>query len=354
LNPKRILSLVISILMVFSVVSFADTEAYAAENDITSSYEQSGISLYIWGLLSSTEENGLNLEANSTRLQGAQETVKLLGAVDEARSGNYPTSYADVPDGAKGFTGYLESIGVDISRNDTEFGINDELNAPTYLVALLQAFGYKDVTKYSSEDEIYAKAVSVNLISESDVDQLKNIAFTRGTLAYITRKALDVKLNGFDYNVYQSLLAKGKLQQLAYPSDVIVYGRSALGNKVVSEGYKYMGVRYRWGGRTPKGFDCSGYVGYVMIQSGIWNKFYGDCNGIYSQCTKISKSEARVGDLVFFKGTSRKSGYTHIGIYIGDGKMINSASSKGVSLANVYTGYWGKHFAAVARPNAMM
>ncbi|MGI6205986.1 MAG: C40 family peptidase [Anaerovoracaceae bacterium] len=344
--------------MVFSVVSFADTdsEAYAADSstDITSQYLSSAITLYQCGLLSGTEDKGFDLDSAATRLQGVQEAVRLIGSVDMAQSGRFPTKYSDVPDNATGFPGYLEYLGVDVSRNDTEFGYNDQLTAPCYLVILLQTLGYQDITKYSSEDEIYAKAVSVGLVSESDVSQLKSVAFTRGTLAYISRKALDVTVNGTNYNVYQMLLANGDLQSIAYPSDVVIYGKSALGTAVVNEAYKYMGVKYVGGGRSPSGFDCSGYVGYVMIQAGVWDRFYGDCNSVSAQCTEVSTSEARAGDLVFFSGTSGKSGYTHVGIYIGDGKMINCASSKGVSIANVYTGYWGNHFAAVERPNAMM
>ena len=341
--------------MVFSVVSFADTDTNAqSDANMTSQYESSAITLYMCGLLSSTESKGFDLDSSATRLQGVQEAVKLIGAVEQAQSGNFPTKYADVPENATGFPGYLEYLGVDISRNETEFGFNDQLSAPAYLVIILQTFGYKDVTKYSSEDEIYAKAVSVGLISESDISQLNSAAFTRGTLAYISRRALDVTINGTAYNDYQMLLANGDLQSIAYPSDVVIYGKSALGKALVTEAYKYMGIRYLWGGRTPNGFDCSGYVGYVMIKTGIWDRFYGDCTGLSPQCTKVSKADAQVGDLVFFSGTSGKSGYTHVGIYIGDGKMINSASSKGVSIANVYTGYWGSNFAAVARPKAMI
>lgn len=120
---------------------------------------------------------------------------------------------------------------------------------------------------------------------------------------------------------------------------------SANGSSVVANAKRYLGTRYVFGGSSPRsGFDCSGFVYYVLNQSG---KKIGRTSaaGYYSMAKKVSSP--RVGDLVFFSGTYKR-GVSHIGFYIGNGKMI-SASGKKVNIANIRSGYWGKYFTGYGR-----
>ncbi|MBR5229182.1 MAG: C40 family peptidase, partial [Firmicutes bacterium] len=64
---------------------------------------------------------------------------------------------------------------------------------------------------------------------------------------------------------------------------------------------------------------------------------------------------AKPGDLVFFSGTYRTSrNYTHVGIYLGNGQFIHSASSQGVTVSSFTSGYWANHYSGVARPTVLM
>lgn len=120
---------------------------------------------------------------------------------------------------------------------------------------------------------------------------------------------------------------------------------SANGSSVIANAKRYLGTRYVFGGSSPRsGFDCSGFVYYVLNQSG---KKIGRTSaaGYYSMAKKVSSP--RVGDLVFFSGTYKR-GVSHIGFYIGNGKMI-SASGKKVNIANIRSGYWGKYFTGYGR-----
>ncbi len=120
---------------------------------------------------------------------------------------------------------------------------------------------------------------------------------------------------------------------------------------MIQNSFKYLGVPYVWGGKTPSGFDCSGFVNYVMAETGLWDSHIGCCNDLAKYCTVVDISEAQPGDLVFYSGTTSRQGYTHIAIYLGCGQVINSASSTGVAIADIRSGYWAHHFACVARPN---
>ncbi len=121
---------------------------------------------------------------------------------------------------------------------------------------------------------------------------------------------------------------------------------------LLTEAEKYLGYKYVWGGSTPStSFDCSGYVSWVVNHSGIGVSIgRKNAKNIYKLCTKISASELKPGDLVFFKGTYSTSGVSHVGIYIGNGKMIHCGTS--VSYADLSIDYWKNHFYAYGRlPN---
>ncbi|WP_162287833.1 C40 family peptidase [Indiicoccus explosivorum] len=107
---------------------------------------------------------------------------------------------------------------------------------------------------------------------------------------------------------------------------------------------RYVGVPYVWGGSTPAGFDCSGFIYHSLNQAGH-NVSRTNAQGYYNMADKVSNPQP--GDLVFFSGTY-KAGISHIGIYIGGGKMV-SANGGGVGIDSVYGPYWGDHFAGYGR-----
>lgn len=105
-----------------------------------------------------------------------------------------------------------------------------------------------------------------------------------------------------------------------------------------------VGVGYKWGGKTPAGFDCSGFVYYAMQKAGK-SVGYASAAGYYGMGTAVSTPQ--VGDLVFFQNTY-KAGISHVGIYIGNGQMV-SAASGGVQVDNVHGAYWKDHFVGYKR-----
>jgi cell wall-associated NlpC family hydrolase len=91
-------------------------------------------------------------------------------------------------------------------------------------------------------------------------------------------------------------------------------GSAAFGAAVMAIAARYAGIAYRYGGTTPAGFDCSGFTGYVMRQVGI--DLPRTSGAQRAAKTRISRSEAVPGDLVFMPG--------HVGIYAGGGMMWDS------------------------------
>ncbi len=121
--------------------------------------------------------------------------------------------------------------------------------------------------------------------------------------------------------------------------------------KMMEEADKYVGKPYVWGGSNPvTGFDCSGYVCWVVTQSGVKNLPRTTAQGIYNQCTPISSSEAKAGDLIFFTRTYNSgTAVTHVGIYCGNNIMVHCGDP--IKYSNIGTPYWTSHFYGFGRLN---
>ena len=116
---------------------------------------------------------------------------------------------------------------------------------------------------------------------------------------------------------------------------------------MIKEAEKYLGYPYVWGGSSPStSFDCSGYVCWVLNHSG-WSVGRTSAQGLYNLCTPVSRSNARPGDLVFFKGTYKTNGVSHVGIYVGENRMIHCGNP--ISYSNINTQYWQSHFFTFGR-----
>ncbi|MCD2249420.1 invasion associated endopeptidase [Listeria monocytogenes] len=112
---------------------------------------------------------------------------------------------------------------------------------------------------------------------------------------------------------------------------------------IIAEAQKHLGKAYSWGGNGPTTFDCSGYTKYVFAKAGI--SLPRTSGAQYASTTRISESQAKPGDLVFF---DYGSGISHVGIYVGNGQMIN-AQDNGVKYDNIHGSGWGKYLVGFGR-----
>lgn len=126
------------------------------------------------------------------------------------------------------------------------------------------------------------------------------------------------------------------------------------GLQIVEEAKKYIGVPYEWAGTDSSGFDCSGFTQYVYKQCGIdIPRTSGDQYNDKQQHEKITNiNQLKPGDLVFFTGSNGTPLFPgHVGIYVGNGKMIHAPSS-GKTITdktNITTGYYKDKFVGGSR-----
>ncbi len=114
---------------------------------------------------------------------------------------------------------------------------------------------------------------------------------------------------------------------------------------IVALAERMLGVPYRWGGRTPAGFDCSGLVQYTFEQAGY--RVPRTSAQQHRAASPVPIGEAQPGDLVFFAESGRVS---HVGIYMGDGRFIHApATGQRVKVSSIREQWYRQRFAGAGR-----
>ena len=111
--------------------------------------------------------------------------------------------------------------------------------------------------------------------------------------------------------------------------------------EVVDIAMRYLGVPYVWGGDSPSGFDCSGFVQYVYAQVGISLPHYAA--GQYGYGVAVSRDQLQPGDLVFFDGLG------HVGIYIGANEFVHAPHTGDVVKISSLTGAYDANYVGARR-----
>ncbi|MET0384031.1 MAG: C40 family peptidase [Burkholderiaceae bacterium] len=119
---------------------------------------------------------------------------------------------------------------------------------------------------------------------------------------------------------------------------------------LVDSAMTILGVRYKLGGNSVEGgFDCSGFTRYVFENSiGRVLPHRADEQANDPRLAKVDQKDLKPGDLVFFN-TMRRT-FSHVGIYLGDGKFIHSPrSGESVRIEDINISYWARHFTGARR-----
>ncbi len=125
-------------------------------------------------------------------------------------------------------------------------------------------------------------------------------------------------------------------------------GEDSVADKLIGFAKRFIGVRYRWGGTTPKGFDCSGFTKYVFDNIGV--DLNRTSTSQAAQGERVSKSGLQPGDLVFFDTNGGHNRINHVGIYIGGGRFIQASSTgTGVTISDIDSGFYANTYMTARR-----
>jgi cell wall-associated NlpC family hydrolase/LysM repeat protein len=138
-----------------------------------------------------------------------------------------------------------------------------------------------------------------------------------------------------------------RLQAAAISAPVSIVSGGASGGAIVSAAMRHLGARYVFGGTSPGGFDCSGFIWYVHqalgrpVSRGLWGQLNGG--------PRIALSALQPGDTVFFANTYMP-GLSHAGIYIGGGRFVHASDeASGVKISSLSDSYWGPRYIGASR-----
>ena len=190
---------------------------------------------------------------------------------------------------------------------------------------------------------------------EISLSGLKNITVTRGAAVELGQQIAKVnsslkltisfKYRGTYFNPYFYM----DTGTAVIASPAIASEKAAA---LINEAKKYLGTPYVWGGYSPSGFDCSGYVSYCLTHSGVKNTGHRTANGLLAISRRIPKEQLQPGDLVFFQGTYEVEGASHIGIYIGSGQYGAATfihCGDPCQYGNLNSQYWIQHWLTAGR-----
>ena len=147
---------------------------------------------------------------------------------------------------------------------------------------------------------------------------------------------------------HQARLAAVQVRRQAVQAKLATQHQALTSGNVVMAAYAFRGTRYVMGGTSRSGFDCSGFVRYIL----------GNAGGVslprtaveqYYHGQPIAPQAMQPGDLVFFKNTYKR-GISHVGIYAGNGQFIHAANPRrGVQMDSLGSAYYANHFAGARR-----
>ena len=201
-------------------------------------------------------------------------------------------------------------------------------------------------TRYDSDGDPYTWTVCTVTLENIDLSHLPvELVGERGLSLYATyMSTLGNRPDLFPSSEYVNMYIENPPTAWKIPAVYLSDERFAT---LITEAEKYLGYPYVWGGSSPStSFDCSGFICYVLSNSGLCQTGRLTAQGLFDISTPVAQPQP--GDLVFFKGTYATSEISHVGFYVGDGMMLHCGDP--IQYANLNTSYWQSHFYAYGRP----
>lgn len=208
----------------------------------------------------------------------------------------------------------------------------------------------KSMTKYDSEGNPYTYRILTLTITRKSIDEVAKEEFSNyetNMAHYLTLLENQGNMSGTFGSGYGDL---GEIIDNPNFGNPGIEFDDATVKRLFGEAEKHIGKRYVFGASGPSNFDCSGFVCWSFSKSGVKRMPRTTAWLIYKNyCNPISPSEAKPGDIIFFKGTYNSgTPISHVGIYAGNGMMIHAGDP--IQYTSINSKYWKSHFYSFGRP----
>ena len=313
-----------------------------------------GFSTTIMSSYTAEDEDVLAADADYTRLE-----TELQAEIDSIESDypgydEYRYSLAQIGHDPYELASYLTAVYFDYTPAEVAAELQAIFDRQyTLTVTEIVEVRYRTETRTDSEGNSYTVRVAYNYFILSVT--LENRAVSGVAAMNLDAEQMEMyslymetkgnKPDLFGGGIYAGGYTGGSYTDYDIPREALSDADFAA---MIKEAEKYLGYPYVWGGSSPStSFDCSGFVCWVLNQSGVASVGRTTASGLYNMSAIVSASEAKPGDLIFFQGTYNTSGASHVGIYVGNGMMIHCGNP--ISYTSIETSYWQSHFLAFGR-----
>lgn len=217
------------------------------------------------------------------------------------------------------------------TRTETRY---DDVTGEPYEVEVEYEYKILNVTLTNYSVDHVARHIGLNA---EQLERYEILLETYGNKAYL-----------FEGDPYAVAVQTLEYEDYAIPGEYLTNEQFA---NMMREAEKYLGMSYVWGGSSPgTGFDCSGFVSYVINHCGNgWNYGRLTANGWKNATARVSAGDVAPGDLVFFKGTYNTSGASHVGIVVDPVNKIMIHCGNPIQYASYDTNYWRQHMYCYGR-----
>ena len=206
---KKIISLILSFIMLVSAIPFAVSASKSVEKRDTTFEEELAVTLRDLGLFKGVSETNFALDRAPTRIEALVMLIRVLGKETEALDSDYTHPFVDVPSWADKYVGYAYETKLTNGVSADKFGSGDA-SAAMYLTFVLRSLGYSDTNGADfTWNDPYSLAEEIKILPEN-VDREK---FWRADVATVSYAALKAKLKDSDETLAEKLISVGAIDE---------------------------------------------------------------------------------------------------------------------------------------------